>query len=181
MYRTAVIGFVMAGFLAHLLLPLSGQAKKASFTRWLSDNVVETGDENESKVRDSIRRLPEQTGDFSLLLEEASQLIASHKDVFGLSPQSETSSESSPNQFSRWLIDQWYDYHHQNSRMNGLLNEAGKVFIKWSDSGSGINSFTGTLRSIKLPAILRFAGDLFVNDDSLLLSPLAFGISINAP
>lgn len=180
-YRTAVIGFVMAGFLSHLFLPLSGQAKKTSFTRWLSHNVVETGDENETKVRDSIRKLPDETGDFSLLLKEASQLIASHKDVFRLSARSGDATEPPSDHNPAWLIEQWNDYHHQSSEMNGFLTESGKVFLKWYDSGIGWNSLSGSVNQLKhsseavtLPA---FAGA----EPASSPSPLAFGISINAP
>lgn len=180
-YRAAVIGFVMAGFLAHLFLPLSGYAKKTSFTRWLSHNVVETGDENESKIRDSIRKLPEQADDFSLLLEEASQLIASHQDVFGLKAKSESPSEDSPNQFSKWLIGQWYDFHHQSSQMNGLLNESGKVLIKWVDWSRGLFGTSGAPNQIKAPSEWFFGGAISGPETLTLSSPLAFGISINAP
>jgi hypothetical protein len=180
-YRTAVIGFVMAGFLAHLFLPLSGYAKKTSFTRWLSHNVVDTGDENETKIRDSIRKLPEQTGDFSLLLEEASQLIASHQDVFGLTAKSERPSEDSPNQFTQWLIGQWYDYHHQSSQMNGLLNESGKVFIKWVDWSRGLFGASGAPNQIKASTDWFFGSIVSGPQSLILFSPLAFGISINAP
>ncbi|PWN05351.1 hypothetical protein [Rhodohalobacter mucosus] len=180
-YRTAVIGFVMAGFLSHLFLPLSGQAKKTSFTRWLSHNVVETGDENESKVRDSIRKLPDQTGDFSLLLKEASQLIASHKEVFRLSAHSGSETELPSDQNPSWLIEQWNDYHHQSSQMNGFLNESGKIFLKWHDSGNGWNSLSGfnihlNHESESVTAISHAGAE-----PSSAPSPLAFGISINAP
>lgn len=180
-YRTAVIGFVMAGFLSHLFLPLSGQAKKTSFTRWLSHNVVETGDENESKVRDSIRKLPDQTGDFSLLLKEASQLIASHKDVFRLSARSGNATSPPSDHNPAWLIEQWNDYHHQSSHMNGFLTESIKIFLKLHDSGNGWNSLYGSFIQLKhlsgpvtLPA---YSGA----ESPSAPSPLAFGISINAP
>ena len=180
-YRTAVIGFVMAGFLTHLFLPLSGHAKKTSFTRWLSHYVVETGDENEIKVRDSIRKLPEQTGDFSILLKEASQLIASHKEVFRLSAGTANTAELPADHSPAWLIEQWNDYHHQSSQMSGLLIEPGKIFVKWHDSGNGWNSISGAvddlLYSTTSITLLSDPGNKIIHTPS----PLAFGISINAP
>lgn len=178
-YRSAVIGVLMAGFLTHLLLPLSGQAKKTSFTRWLSHNVVETGDENEFKVRDTIRKLPDQTGDFSLLLKEASQLIANHKDVFRLS--SHNQNRKSDHQIASWLIEQWNVYQHQNSMMNAFLSETGKVFIKWMDTGNGWGSiFSSNTHSPD--TLSRLLGNqTSIRVSVSILSPLAFGISINAP
>lgn len=171
----------MAGFLSHLFLPLSGQAKKTSFTRWLSHNVVETGDENESKVRDSIRKLPDQTGDFSLLLKEASQLIASHKDVFRLSARNGDTKAPPSDHNPSWLIEQWNDYHHQSSQMNGFLTESVKIFFKLHDPGNGWNSIYGSFIQLKLlsgPVMLQaFSGA----KPQAKPSPLAFGISINAP
>ena len=171
----------MAGFLTHLFLPLSGQAKKTSFTRWLSHNVVETGDENETKVRDSIRKLPDQTGDFSLLLKEASQLIASHKDVFRLSARNTDATAPLPYHSMAWLIEQWNNYHHQSSQMNGFLAESGKIFLKWYDSGNALSTLSGFVNPIKSSSGAVMLTAYTRAESSSPPSPLAFGISINAP
>jgi len=54
----------MAGFMVHLIVPFSSSAQKIAFTQWLDQNVVVTGNESEVKLRNSIRELPEQSGDY---------------------------------------------------------------------------------------------------------------------
>lgn len=177
-YRFSVIGLLMAGFLAHLVLPLSGQAKKTSFTRWLSHNVVDTGNENELRVRDSIRKLPVQGGDFSVLLREASELIANHREVFRISTQDNTGDS---HQLTSWLVSQWNVYQHQKSSTDAALTESSQIYTKWLNSNQAMSSFTGGKKLI--PDIgIRLSGLLLLQNFSTPVpAPLAFGISINAP
>ena len=82
--RSTVISFLMTGLLAHLLVPFSSHAQKTAFSQWLNQNVASSGDESESELRDAILKLPEQISDFRLLVEQASNLIASNKEDFSL-------------------------------------------------------------------------------------------------
>jgi len=177
-FRISVITLLMAGFLAHLILPLSSQAQKTSFTRWLDNNVVATGDENEIKLRNTIRQLPEQTGDFWVLIQEASQLVASHKDDFRLKVNLPENPEA---QSPTWLIGQWNSFQHHKTGNNAILNDATQSLQKWINSGNSSKFFTAPSEAVKL-VYGNLAGLLKEPVLAILsLIPLASGISINAP
>jgi hypothetical protein len=177
-FRSSVITVLMAGFLAHLILPLSSQAQKTSFTRWLDNNVVATGDENEIKLRNTIRQLPEQAGDFWVLIQEASQLVASHKDDFRLKV---TLPDNAETQSPTWLIGQWNSFQHHKTGNNAILPDATQTLQKWLNSGSSSKFFTTPAETARL-AFGNLSG--LLQEPVLLihsLIPLASGISINAP
>jgi hypothetical protein len=176
--RLSIVSVLLTGMLAHLFMPLSSQAQKAAFAQWLNQNVVSTGGDAENELRDAIRKLPEQTNDFWVLVEQASQLVASHKDEFRIrahKPITET------DQVTSWLVGQWNVFQHQQHGSDAILPETPAPMQKWISS----NSFPKTVTSsaerilsypvtaaqyISLPSAIRS-----------MLSPLVSGISINAP
>lgn len=177
-FRSTVITVLMAGFLAHLILPLSSHAQKTSFTRWLDNNVVATGDENEIKLRNTIRQLPEQAGDFRVLIQEASQLVANHKDDFRLKFQLPEKSEAHA---STWLIGQWTNFQHHKTGSNAILPDATQSIQKWITSNSLSKFFTSPAESA-LRLYKQYFGPSGERTAAVFaIIPLVSGISINAP
>lgn len=168
----------MAGFLAHLIVPFSSQAQKTAFTRWLNHNVVASGNESEIKLRNTINELPEQTGDFWGLVQEASELVANHKDHFRISV-SDPYETGEPSE-SDWLIDQWNSFQNQKSGFNSVLTESVKTLSKWIPQNQYFSSFsgeTGTHQHNLLTELFFYTS----RSSTDLLEPLSSGISINAP
>lgn len=174
----AVIGTLIAGMLSHLLFPLFGDAQKTAFTQWLDQNVIATGGETELKLRSAIRELPKNTADFQSLVQEASQLIATHKEDFRIAP---FASEEEHKNVSSWLIGQWSVFKLQQNGVNAILPEVVKPIQKWiSESDFNLSSTapanTATLQRSEY--FIEIITPVFLNR---ALSPLVSGISINAP
>ncbi len=177
-FRSVTITFLMAGFLAHLIVPFSSQAQKTAFTRWLNHNVVSSGNESEVELRNTIKELPEQTGDFWKLVQEASELVVSHKDNFkrSLSNPGETGKQTN----SSWLIEQWNSFQNQESGFNSVLIESVKALSKWVPQNLNFASLEGNRGTYQQD----FFNELFFysfRTSTDLLKPLISGISINAP
>lgn len=164
--------------MAHLLVPFSSQAKKTAFTQWLNHNVVSSGNEREVELRNTIKELPEQAGDFWVLVQEASELVASHRDHFKIPV---TSNNHTKNQSeSGWLIEQWNMFQDQKSGFNSVLVESLKVLSNWIPQTPDISGITG---NSDLHQFI-FQKEVFYSSLGLLsgnLKPLVSGISINAP
>ncbi|NBC65871.1 MAG: hypothetical protein GVY07_09490 [Bacteroidetes bacterium] len=178
--RSVTITCLMAGLLAHLVVPFSSQAQKTAFTRWLNYNVVASGNESEIKLRNTISELPEQSGDFLGLVREASELVANHKDHFKIFDFDKDTGESDNPPESNWLIDQWNNFQNQKSGFNSVLIESVKILSKWIPNSPGFSSFKGHFDKYqtKIPPKLFFYSFRASTD---LIQPLSSGISINAP
>jgi hypothetical protein len=168
----------MAGFLAHLVVPFSSQAQKTAFARWLNYNVVSSGNESEVKLRNTIKELPEQTGDFWGLIQEASELVANHKDHFRISV-SDLAQTGEPSE-SDWLIEQWNSFQNQKSGFNSVLAESIKSLLKWIPQNQHFSTFK---RDAGLHQNIFFSELFFCSSLSAIdfVQPLISGISINAP
>jgi uncharacterized protein (DUF2235 family) len=177
-FQKAIITVLMTGFLAHLMLPLSSHAQKTAFTRWLDHNVVATGDENEAKLRNTIRQLSEQSNDFLILVQEASQLVANHKNEFRLNTSLPENSES---QVSTWLIGQWNVFQHQKTGMNAVLSDAAQPFQKWISSQNFLKYHSSP--AVKHIQFLSNSFEVLIESSAIreAIVPLISGISINAP
>lgn len=176
--RSITITCLMAGFLAHLVVPFSSQAQKTAFARWLNHNVVSSGNESEIKLRNTIKELPEQTGDFWGLVQEASELVANHKDHFRISVSD--LGETGQSSESDWLIEQWNSFQNQKSGFNSVLTESFKSLSKWIPQ----NLHFSTFRRVTEFQQHSFFSELFFysfRSTTDLLQPLVSGISINAP
>lgn len=176
--RSVTITCLMAGFLAHLIVPFSSQAQKTAFTRWLNHNVVSLGNEGEIELRNTIKELPEQTGDFWKLVQEASELVVSHKDYFKISIAGPDKTGQKTD--SSWLIKQWNSFQSQESGFNSVLTEPAKALSKWIPQNLSFSSFRD--HSENHPKNLQ-KGLFFYSfrTSADLLQPLVSGISINAP
>lgn len=177
-FQRVIIGTLLIGLTAHLLIPFFGNAQKTAFTQWLDQNIVATGDESEIRLRSTIRNLPEKTDDFWMLLQEASEIISNNKEDFKISPFSKPDKDD---QVSGWLIDQWSQFKHQKSGMDAVIPDALTQFQKWTtqtertlvavskNQQKNLNSYITTQ--------IRISTDLIKQS----LTPLIDGISINAP
>jgi hypothetical protein len=164
------------GMVAHFAIPLSSQAQKTSFINWLSQNVV-SETTAQSDVRVSIRQLPYQTEDFSLLLAEASQLVANNHNEFRIPKQRKA--EVPASNLGQWLIDQW-SAHNQHNKPNAVLPDVVQPYPKWTVQ---LDHFSALQNNSKL----LFSSDFKVQSEILkvvfnrFLTPLLSGVSINAP
>jgi len=176
--RSVTITFLMAGFLAHLVVPFSSQAQKTAFTRWLNHNVVASGNESEIELRNSIKQLPDQTGDFWGLVQEASKLVSKNKDHFKI--QVNHSTEYNTREAQSWLVDQWNIFQNQKSGFNTVLNDRIKSISNWLPN----NNLFSFLKQHSTENTHYYFSEKFVysfENLPYLIRPLVNGISINAP
>ncbi|MEX0646445.1 MAG: hypothetical protein WEA56_08225 [Balneolaceae bacterium] len=175
-FQKTIVTVLLAGFIAHLALPFSSKAQKTAFTQWLDHNVVSTGDDNEIRLRNSIRQLPEQTSDFSVLLEKASELIANNKDEFRIQPFAPAGDQ---NEVTSWLVGQWNVFQHQKAENNAVFQDRLKNLPDWTFS----NTAAGYLSWTSLPEFpfLKEIAALTLENPVRNFPPLVSGISINAP
>jgi len=176
--QRVIIGTLLIGLTAHLLIPFFGNAQKTAFTQWLDTNIVATGDETEIKLRSTIRNLPDNTDDFWMLLQEASEIISNHKDEFRISPFSKPEKDDL---VSGWLIDQWSIFKHQKAGTNAVLPDVLSQFQKWitqtnDTAASAFYNQQNHLRTF-FNTHLPLLSDVITRN----LTPLVDGISINAP
>lgn len=176
-FRKAVITVLLTGFIAHLALPFSSKAQKTAFTQWLDHNVVSTGDDNEIRLRKTIRKLPEQTSDFSILLEKASELVANNKEEFRIRPFVPGNQQ---NKVTTWLVGQWNVFQHQKAENNAVLQDLVKILPKWVSLSSAGPSFFSQSDSPQFPLLKGLNAFSFYKPVTNFL-PLISGISINAP
>lgn len=166
--------------MAHLLMPFSSSAQKTAFTKWLDHNVVASGNENEVKIRNLIRGLPDQSGDFRVLVQQASELVSKHRNNFKI--QFSFEHDEGKQGVSSWLIDQWNVFQNHQSGRFGILPEGQLSINKWisPNSFSTISVFYSSLKLIRYHSY--FDSVISVDDwNNRFLIPLKSGISINAP
>ncbi len=175
--RVSIVSFLMAGILAHLIIPFTSHAQKTAFTQWLHQNVVATGGESETELRNAIRSLTEETSDFRVLVEQASQLVASHKENFRLNT---TLPVAADDQVTSWLVGQWNVFQYQQTGADAILPDTSlsvqKSLITHHFSNlqlMGTGFLTQTIRKAGSQTFYFITGKL--------MKPLESGISINAP
>ena len=180
-FRSLIVMLVMSGLAAHLAAPFSSHAQKTAFTRWLGNNISESGSEKEIHLRKSIQKLPDQSEDFWVLVQQASRLIADNSDTFELPIDKPVENSDSENEthLTNWLLNQWERYQHQSSGFNFLLPDSQKVSIKLAFqtvfTGSGLSGLKNFFS--KQPATEFFSADQLI---PLHIIPHLSGISINA-
>lgn len=179
--RTVTIYLLMAGFMVHLIVPFSSSAQKIAFTQWLDQNVVVTGNESEAILRNSIRELPEQSGDLWILIQQASELIKNHKDDFRIHFVFDESEHEEQQQVSSWLVSQWSVFQNHSDTNNAVLPEVNHVINKWLT----LNSQNNSVFTQSVPKVFDLSQPGFSNIASAwiqkAISPLKSGIGINAP
>lgn len=177
-YKQFLVSVLLAGFMAHLVMPISGKAQKTAFTQWLNQNVVATGDTHEAQLRDTINKLPREATDFDGLVQKASELIATHKNEFRIHP---VSAEQYPDKVTSWLVSQWTVFQYQQTGDNAVQSEPLKVLQKWTSQQNPGSDLSATLSNIR-PAKFYSLNDIRrILPAFYSLIPLVSGISINAP
>lgn len=179
--RIVTIYLLMAGFMVHLIVPFSSSAQKIAFTQWLDQNVVVTGNESEAILRNSIRELPEQSGDLWILIQQASELIKNHKDDFRIHFVFDESEHEEQQRVSSWLVSQWSVFQNHSDTNNAVLPEVNHVINKWLT----LNSQNNSVFTQSAPKVFDLSQPDFGNRASAwiqkAIAPLKSGIGINAP
>lgn len=179
-FKTVTITVLAASLLAHLVVPLSSQVKKAAFTNWLTNNVISSGSESELELRNSIRNLPEQSHDFWVLVQQASELVAANKDDFKLQLAHLSGNEKTAN-VTTHLIGQWSIFHSHSTAQNAVIPDIIQTFNKWFQSDSS----QSTILFAPIKEIYqKFRSSFFYFNTFISVTtqiPLVSGISINAP
>jgi hypothetical protein len=181
-FRSLIVMLVMSGLAAHLAAPFSSHAQKTAFTRWLGNNISDSGSEKEIHLRKSIQKLPDQSEDLWVLIQQASRLIADNSDTFELPINKPVENSESENEtrLTNWLLNQWERYQHQSSGFNLLLPDSQKISIKWTFQ----SVFTGSVLSSLNNFFSNHAASALFSADQLIslhTIPHLSGISINAP
>ena len=169
----------MAGFMVHLLIPFSSSAQKSAFTKWLDHNVVTTGNDHEVKVRSLIRDLQNEAGDFNHLLQQASELVTTHRDHFRIHFSFDLNDEHQ--KVSSWLVGQWNVFQNHQNGTNAILPEVHQTIHKWISPNSYSSTFLNNSERQQKQVYSVIDVQQISDKISLLLRPLASGISINAP
>lgn len=176
-FRSVVIALLLAGFAAHAAVPFLGDVQKNAFTQWLGHNVVDGESGLSDSLRDRIRELPKESGDFQKLVRDASKLISENEENFQLYP---VGSETHDDVVTTWLIGQWSTYNHQQSNAKAVLPKIVAPIQKWltqvSTSGALVPATTQITAPISGQAILSGLDII-----TTFFSPPSSGISINAP
>ncbi|TVQ66820.1 MAG: hypothetical protein EA360_04880 [Balneolaceae bacterium] len=176
--RHLIISLLLTGFLAHIMMPLSSHAKKTAFTQWLDQNLVASGDENEIRLRNTIRQLPGQSDTFNALITEASKLVSNYRNEFKINFSFEENHEDLI--LTNWLIGQWNAFQHHQSDKQAVLTDLSTLLHKWSlqQNNFVFSAFpTGSMTTGLVPK-LSLIHTIY---SSLILKPLIGGVSINAP
>lgn len=176
--RTSIVSFLVAGMLAHLFVPFTSHAQKTAFTQWLNQSVAASGDDSENELRNAIRKLPEQTSDFRVLVEQASQLVASNKDEFKLNVAFPS---STGDQVTSWLVSQWNVFQQQQTGTDALAPETSVPAQKWLNTNNLSKSIIGFSKKMDGYDRGTPVNLIIPQVQKILLEPLVSGISINAP
>jgi|AntRauTorcE11898_2_1112593.scaffolds.fasta_scaffold04231_2 hypothetical protein len=176
-FRSCTIALLLAGFAAHIAVPFFGDVQKNAFTQWLDHKVVAGGNDLSDELRDRIRELPKEAGDFWMLVQDASKLISEHEENFQIAP---FTSKQQHEQVSTWLIGQWSTFKHQQNNANAILPKIFAPVHKW------LTQVTSFHASFPEPATLHTPNfrSTVLSVPHVMLSlfpPPSSGISINAP
>lgn len=176
-FKLATIAIVALSLLTQLVMPLTNQVKKKAFTNWLTNNVISSGSDSEIELRNSIRELPEQSPDFWMLVQQASELVAANRDDFKIRFSVLPESHS----VTSYLIDQWNMYQSHNTAQNAVIPDIIQPINKWFQSNTIHPTVFSTARTrILSPSYKSFS---YISNHFSIPAriPLLGGISINAP
>lgn len=181
-FRSAVIVVLITGFAAHLSLPFFSDVQKNAFTQWLNQKVVANSVDFEqtNDLRDRINKLPAESPNFFLLVQDASKILSEYTDEFKISPFSTGQTQDHDQVVLTWLIGQWNTFKHQQSTANAVIPETLHPLQK---SAPQPLSFTARITPSAETVFQQVSGRILSFEllSGLLLSPPASGISINAP
>jgi hypothetical protein len=173
-------GLIIFSLLGHLAIPFSSQAKKANFTNWLSQNVISSDSRTEQDLRNTILELPSHSQNFEVLVKQASELIANHKEKFRFNLDLPVS-EDQDQRMSVLLIDQWSVFNTHKTGQLAVIPDLYQSVNKWLPSKT-IFPVTPDFKS-NTPYWPRISSNIDVQYDTPVASvvPLVSGYSINSP
>lgn len=173
-------GLIIFSLVGHLAIPFSSQAKKAAFTQWLSHNVISSDSHSDRDLRNTILELPSHSQNFEILVKQASELIANHKEKFKFN-LGQPFSDGADQRMSTLLIDQWSVFNSHKTGQLAVIPDLLQPVNKWFPSTSNF-PYTPDFATVKL---LRPLSILHVSDDyqtpAASIEPLISGYSIHSP
>jgi len=175
--RSFTIALLLTGIAAHIAVPFFGDVQKNAFTQWLDHKVVAGGNDLSDDLRDRIRELPKEAGNFWMLVQDASKLISEHEENFKIAP---FTSQHQHEQVSTWLIGQWSSFKHQQNNTNAVLPKIFAPVHKWLTQTVSFQATFSASAAADIPNI-RSTVLSVPNVIFSLFSPPSSGISINAP
>jgi len=173
-------GLIIFSLLGHLAIPFSSQAKKAAFTNWLSHNVITSDSRSEQELRDTILDLPSHSQNFEILVKQASELIANHKENFRFNLGIPIS-DGADQRMSTLLIDQWSVFNSHKTGQVAVIPDLFKSVNKLLPSKTMFPATPGfTSEALLRPRIsINVSGHY--NPPVVTVVPLISGYSIHSP
>lgn len=176
-FRSCTVALLLTGFAAHIAVPFFGDVQKNAFTQWLDHKVVAGSNDLSDDLRDRIRELPKEAGNFWMLVQDASKLISENEENFQIAP---FTSNQQHDQVTTWLIGQWSTYKHQQTNANAVLPKIFAPVHKWLTQITSFHASLSEPVTAKIPTVKSFLQSAPIVILSLF-SPPSSGISINAP
>lgn len=175
--RSFVVAFLLTGFVAQIAVPFFGDVQKNAFTQWLDHKVVAGSNDLSDELRDRIRELPKEAGNFWMLIQDASKLISENEESFQIAP---FTSQRQHDQVTTWLIGQWSTYKHQQTNANAVFPKIAAPVYKWVSQTPSFQASISEPVTAGIPDLVRSV----LSVPAVLItqfSPPSSGISINAP
>lgn len=173
-------GLIIFSLIGHLAIPFSSQAKKAAFTNWLSHNVISSDSHSEQDLRNTILELPSHSQNFEVLVKQASELIANHKEKFRFNLGMPLS-DGADQRMSTLLIDQWSVFNSHKTGQVAIVPDLFQPVNKWLPTKI-IFPYSSDLFSGKTLNLVRISYlDSDIQPTNWVIEPLISGYSIHSP
>jgi hypothetical protein len=173
-------GLIIFSLLGHLAIPFSSQAKKAAFTNWLSHNVITSDSRSEQDLRDTILDLPSHSQNFEILVRQASELIANHKENFRFN-LGIPFNDGADQRMSTLLIDQWSVFNSHKTGQVAVIPDLFQSVNKLLPSKTMFPATSGFASEALLRPRLSLNVSGQYDPPAAAVVPLISGYSINSP
>lgn len=173
-------GLIIFSLIGHLAIPFSTQAKKAAFSQWLSYNMISSDHHSDQDLRNTILDLPSHSQNFEILVKQASELIADHKEKFSFN-LGQPFDGGTDQRMSNLLIDQWSVFNSQKTGQLAVIPDLVQPVNKWLPAKSISLFYPESI--LDRTAMLQkpsFTTDRF-RPPATTMEPLVSGFSIHSP
>jgi len=178
--KSFLCGLIIFSLIGHLAIPFSSQAKKAAFTNWLSHNVISSDSRSERDLRNTILELPSHSQNFEVLVKQASELIANHKEKFSFN-LGMPFSDGADQRMSTLLIDQWSVFNSHNTGQLAVIPDLFQTVSKWLPSKTIFPVTPGFTSKPALKPHLSTKITTPYQPPTVVVVPLISGYSIHSP
>lgn len=178
--KPLLCGLIIFSLLGHLAIPFSSQAKKAAFTNWLSHNVIPSDSRTEQDLRDTILELPNHSQNFEILVRQASELIANHKENFRFN-LGVPLSDGADQRMSTLLIDQWSVFNSHKTGQVAVIPDLFQSANKLLPSKIMVLATPDFKSEALLQAHISMNISGQYNPPAVAVVPLVSGYSIHSP